>query len=71
MDKATALAALINHRRNETHENYHHLHSFDDGFWDFDFVVPWTKSACNLSAQLMIVAQDWASEDFLIKHNSG
>jgi hypothetical protein len=27
-------------------------------------VVPWTKSACNVDAKLMIIAQDWASEKY-------
>src|ERR1700681_721898 len=35
------------------------------GRWECEYVVPWTKSACNLDAQLMIIGQDWASERFL------
>lgn len=70
MDKKSALAELVTKRRSEQHAEYHHLHTYDDGYWNFDFVVPWTKSVCNLDAKLMIVGQDWASEDFLLKHNS-
>lgn len=70
MDKPKALAELIDQRRSETNSEYCHLHNFDGGYWDFDFLVPWTKSACDLDAQLMIVGQDWASEEFLRKHNS-
>jgi hypothetical protein len=34
----------------------------NDGFWEEDeFVVPWSKCACNYSAKIMIVAQDWDS----------
>ncbi|TYL76750.1 hypothetical protein [Bradyrhizobium cytisi] len=65
MDKAKALLELVAKRRRETHTQYHHFHSFDGGIWDFDYVVPWTKSACNLNARLMIIGQDWASEEFL------
>jgi hypothetical protein len=32
------------------------------GYWDEDdFVVPWSKSACNYTAKLMLLAQDWDS----------
>lgn len=72
MNKASALYELIAKRRSETTSAYHHLHSFDDGIWDGEYVVPWTKSACNLDASLMIIGQDWASEKFLndARHNA-
>ena len=41
---------------------YFHFRDFD---CDCDHVVPWTTSACNVDADLMLIAQDWASEDFL------
>lgn len=71
-DKAARLAALVTKRRSETNSSYHHLHSFEGGKWDCEHVVPWTKSACNLDASLMIIGQDWASEAFLKdpKYNS-
>jgi hypothetical protein len=32
------------------------------GYWDEDdFVVPWSKSACNYRAKIMLIAQDWDS----------
>lgn len=65
MNKASALYELVAKRRSEPHSAYHHLHSFDGGIWDCEHVVPWTKSACNLDADLMIIGQDWASEKFL------
>ena len=68
MDKATALSELVAMRRSETHNAYHHLHSFDQGIWDCEHVVPWTKSACNLDADLMVIGQDWASERISDKH---
>jgi restriction system protein len=46
--------------------NYKKLGDFHDGAYDEDdYVVPWAKSAFNLDAEIMLVAQDWASEDFL------
>jgi hypothetical protein len=65
MDKHAALAQLVALRRSEEHESFFVLHRFDGGAWDCDYVVPWTKSAQNVDAKLMIIGQDWASEDFL------
>jgi uracil-DNA glycosylase len=67
INKHAALAELVALRRCEESDDYHVLHKFDDGAWDFDHVVPWTKSACNADTGLMIIGQDWASEEFL--HN--
>ena len=64
LEKAAALSELVAKRRRETHEEYHHLHSFDLGRWDFEYVVPWTKSAFNLETELMVIGQDWSSEQF-------
>lgn len=67
MGKQAAMAMLVAKRRAEA--GGHHLHLYDGGSWDFDFVVPWTKSACRLDADLMIIGQDWASEDYLRRNN--
>lgn len=53
MDKQAAMAMLVPKRRAEAGGRYHHLHLYDGGSWDFDFVVPWTKSACRLDADLL------------------
>lgn len=55
LSKASALFELVARRRSETYPAYHHLHSFDEGIWDCEHGVPWTKSACNLDAGLMII----------------
>jgi uracil-DNA glycosylase len=42
---------------------------FNNGFWDDEkedeFVVPWSKGACNYSAKVMVIAQDWDSYENL------
>lgn len=45
--KKEALRAFVEKRRSEKLTGYHHLHEFDGGFYDCDFVGPWTISACN------------------------
>jgi restriction system protein len=48
--------------------DYRRLEEFHDGFYDqHGWVSPWTVSACNVDTDLMIIGQDWASEDFLSK----
>jgi hypothetical protein len=72
IDKHAALAKLVALRRSEESEKYFVLHKFDNGAWDFDHVAPWTKSARNVDAKLMIIGQDCASEKSLRdpKHNT-
>lgn len=45
--------------------HFRHVEEFADGAYKCDHVSPWTKSACNVDAQIMIVGQDWASAEFL------
>jgi restriction system protein len=64
--KNSALLQLARTRQKDTLDgysrDYFHFKDFD---CDCDHVVPWTISACNVDADLMLIAQDWASEDFL------
>jgi hypothetical protein len=69
MGKKEELAELVELRRSETHASYISLSAYDGGFYDLDFVVPWTAGAKNLEASLMIVGQDWISEEFLKKNS--
>jgi uracil-DNA glycosylase len=64
-DKERRLKNLVKKRRLEVYRGYRCIGSFRDGKYDCDFVVPWSKSACNVNADLMIIAQDWASQKFL------
>lgn len=74
MNKLTELRNLVSKRREpisgtlETNysRNYLKLGDFHNGGYDFDdHVVPYSKSAFNLNAKIMIILQDWASENFL------
>jgi uracil-DNA glycosylase len=64
-DKERRLKALAQNRRSDVPKGYRCVSSFWNGKYDSDFVVPWTKSACNADADLMIIAQDWASKNKL------
>jgi hypothetical protein len=69
--KREALLRLAKKRQDDTLEGYSRryfrLADFHDGYYETDHVVPWTISACNVDAELMLVCQDWASSDFLNK----
>ena len=46
-------------------DGFHSIGDFHGGAYESEFVSPWTKSAQKPDAQIMVVAQDWASEDYL------
>jgi restriction system protein len=72
-DRLAALAQLRRHPdagtcRDGYSRDYRRIEEFHDRYYDrHDWVSPWTLSACNVDSDLMIVGQDWASEDFLLK----
>ena len=70
MTKNDELARVVALRRAETHPRYISLSQYEGGFYDLDFVVPWTVGAQNVDAALMIVGQDWISEDYLKKNSA-
>lgn len=43
-------------------QNISNLHG---GFWETKHVVPWTNSACNVDADVFVLAQDWSSKEHL------
>ena len=46
------------------------LAEFHKGYYECDHVSPWSISACNVDAELMIIGQDWASSDILEREPS-
>jgi uracil-DNA glycosylase len=70
MGKKEELAALLALRRLETHPTYLSLSQYEGGFYDLDFVVPWTAGAQNIDAALMIIGQDWISEKYLERNSA-
>jgi uracil-DNA glycosylase len=41
------------------------LSDFHNGYYECDHVSPWSISACNVDAELMLIGQDWASSEIL------
>jgi restriction system protein len=75
-NKAAKIAELVQLRRQPNagtrqdgySQDYRRIEEFHYGFYDqHGWLSPWTVSACNVDSELMIIGQDWASEDFLSK----
>ncbi len=65
--KRERLAALARHRRDNVFPGYRGIGEYHSGAYECDFVSPYTKSAWNLNADIMLVLQDWCSDEFLQK----
>lgn len=65
MTKHAEIAQLGAIRRASSLHGYANLHDFHGGYYDCEYVGPWTKSGSNMDASIMIVGQDWSSADVL------
>ncbi|HVL82622.1 MAG TPA: uracil-DNA glycosylase family protein [Actinomycetota bacterium] len=65
MDKSARLLELAARRKATRWPGYGSIGDYHDGIYECDFVSPYTKSAGNVDSPLMILLQDWASEDVL------
>jgi restriction system protein len=63
--KCTALRQLAKKRRRDSIQGYYRLSAFHGGYYECCFVSPWTKSAHNVEADVMLLGQDWSSSDSL------
>jgi uracil-DNA glycosylase len=65
--KREALRQLARKRQADRLEPYYCLADIHDGYYECDYVSPWTTSAENVNADLMILGKDWGSTDSLIE----
>lgn len=64
-EKCAALRQLAKKRRSSSIQGYCRLSDFHRGYYECCFVSPWTKSAHNVDADVMLLGQDWSSSDRL------
>jgi hypothetical protein len=64
-DKDTRLLQLARDRQTTRWAGYKCIGDYHNGAYECDFVSPYTRSADNVDATLMILLQDWASDDVL------
>jgi len=66
MDKSTRLLRLVEKRRQgDILAKYRRLADYADGAFECDYVSPYSKGAHNADTGVMIVLQDWSSDDAL------
>jgi restriction system protein len=70
--KNQKLRVLADQRRHDDQKKlskvYKQVGDFHDGIYDtWGHVSPWSKSACNVDSPVMVVAQDWISEESIKK----
>lgn len=67
MDKRSRLRALARVRQATRWAGYTSIGDYQDGVYECDFVSPYTKTAGNVDAEVMVMLQDWSSRDELMR----
>src|SRR5687767_4898767 len=65
MNKRRRLLALAKSRQGTRWPGYKSIADYHGGAYECDCVSPFTKSAGNIDAEVMILLQDWSSDDEL------
>lgn len=65
MDKKDLLLALAQKRKATSWPEYCRIGDYHDGVYECDFVSPYTKSAGNVDAEILVLLQDWSSDESL------
>ena len=63
--KREKLLQLAKQRQSDRLPPHRTLFEFHNGYYECDYVSPWSISACNVEAELMLIGQDWASSEIL------
>jgi len=59
--KRKELFQLAKRRKKDRLKPHACLDDFHNGFYECDHVSPWSKSACNVDAKVMIIGKDWGA----------
>src|SRR6266704_6483521 len=65
MNKLRALKALGRKRKLDRCKGYKSVGDYHRGKYECDFVSPFTKSAKNADSPIMVLLQDWSSDEAL------
>lgn len=60
-----ALLQLARRRQSTRWLGYNSIGDYHGGVYECDFVSPYTRSAGNIDAEVMVLLQDWASDEVL------
>ncbi len=64
-EKEKQLRQLADKRKQTRIKEYRTLADYHNGKYECDYVSPWSKSAHNVDAEVMIVGHDWSSEKWM------
>jgi hypothetical protein len=67
MTKQSELLTLAKLRQSTRYAGYKCIGDYHAGAYECDFVSPYTKTAGNIDAKIMVMLQDWASDGVLGK----
>ncbi len=62
INKELELLKLAKLRQTTRYDGYKSIADYEDGYYDCDYVSPYSKSAHNVNADVLIVLQDWSSD---------
>ena len=65
MNKEKLLLELTKKRQATRLDRYNNIGDYHDGIYECDYVSPYSKSAHNVDAEVMIILQDWSSDKSL------
>lgn len=65
MDKHACLRELARLRQKTRWPGYKCIGDYHDGLYECEFVSPYTRRACNVDAEVMILLQDWSCDEVL------
>src|SRR5262245_56299796 len=65
VDKRSRLIALGRKRQSTRWPVYRNIGDYHAGLYECDFVSPYSKSASNVDASLMVLLQDWSCDERL------
>jgi hypothetical protein len=63
MDKRARLLSLARLRQSTRWRGYTSIADYHGGVYECDFVSPYTKTAGNSDAEIMVLLQDWSSHE--------
>lgn len=63
MNKNKELLVLAKLRKATRYDGYNSIADYEDGYYECDYVSPYSKSAHNVNAEVFVILQDWSSDE--------
>jgi restriction system protein len=63
MTKEKELLKLAKLRQKTRYDGYKSIAEYEDGYYECDYVSPYSKSANNINTDVFVVLQDWSSDE--------